>query len=91
MSGFGFLIEVLSNVAKFFFDVINYSPFASGGKVFTGMFDKELLEPLSEITSTNIYIVNGVCNLTSFENWDSLGNTITRFNNETGGSSCSIK
>merc|ERR1712016_397769 len=62
-----------------------------GGEVLSGVVNKELLEPLGEDTSSNFHLLDGVWNGETFENWDSVGNTITRVDNETGGSSGGVK
>ena len=91
LSSLGFLIEVLSDVAKFFFNVLDDFFLGRGGEVLSSVVNEELLKPLSKNSSSDFHLLDSVWNRETFENWDSVGNTITRVDYETCGSSCGVE
>merc|ERR1719376_955828 len=77
---------VQSNVGKFFLDVTDNFSLSSGGER-VSTFSEDLHQVVSEITSGKIETEDGVGKSVSFVDWDSVGYTITRIENNTSSTS----
>merc|ERR1711941_85431 len=89
-SGLHFLFKVKSNISEFLLDVTNNFTFSSGGERVT-TFSKDFHHVISQITSSKIQSEDSMRKSITFINWDGMGNTITRIQNNTGGSSRCIQ
>jgi hypothetical protein len=89
-SGLHLSFEVESNVGELLLDVSNDFTFSSGGEGVTS-FGEDLHEVISQISSSKIESKNGVGESISFVDGDSVGDTITRVEHNTGGSSRGIE
>lgn len=72
----------LSNIAELFLHVTN-GFLLIGGSEADALTLKEPLHPSSEDTTGNLILTNGVRNEETFEDGDSVCNTMTRFASET--------
>jgi len=85
-----FSFVVLGNEGTLFFDVLNNFKFGCGSKRFTSS-KEELLHPISEETTSDFHLFNGVGDAVAFINWNSVGYTITSVANKTSCSTSSVK
>jgi hypothetical protein len=84
------LFKVQSNVGEFFLNISDNFSFSSGGEGVTS-FGQDLHQVISKISSGKIESEDSVREGISFVDWNSVGNTITRIHDNTGGSSRSIE
>jgi hypothetical protein len=82
--------EVQGNIAKFFLDVSDDFTF-SGGDEGVSSFSKDLHEVVSKISTGQVHTGNGVGKGITFIDWDIVGNTISRVQDDTGGTSGSVE
>jgi len=85
-----FLLEVQGNIAKLFLDVSDDFTF-SGGDEGVSSFSKDLHEVVSKISTGQVHTGNGVGKGITFIDWDIVGNTISRVQDDTGGTSGSVE
>jgi len=88
--GLKFGIEVKGNVAVLFFDFSGDFSFGGRGEVNTD-FSQKLDHVISEISTGKIVSHDGVGKGVTFEDGNGVGNTITRIEDDTGGSSGGIE
>jgi hypothetical protein len=97
-SSLHFLFKVKSNIAKLFLDITNNFTFSSGSISVT-TFSEDLHEVISQITTSQIETKDSVWKLSvkrmfysiSFIDRNSVGNTITRVQDDTSSTSRSVK
>merc|ERR1712050_566395 len=85
-----FLFKVQGNVAKFFFDVSDDFSFSGSDKAVTS-FSKDFHEVISQVSTGKIESHDSVWESITFVNWNVVGNTITRVQNDTSGSTRSVQ
>jgi len=83
-------VPVLSDVAALLFDGSNDFLLSGRGERFSSL-EEELLHVGCEDTSSDLHLLDGVGDRETFEDGNSVGNTITRIANETSGSSGGVK
>jgi hypothetical protein len=89
--GLGLLfLEVLGNEAGLLLDVLDDFELGGGGEV-VAMVKEELLGPVGEYTTGDVHLGDGVRDGETFEDGDGMGNTITRVDNETSGSTSGVE
>jgi len=82
--------EVQGDVAKLFLDISDDFTF-SGGDEGVSSFSKDLHEVVSKISTGQVHTGNGVGKGVTFIDWDVVGDTITRVDNNTGGSARGVQ
>ena len=85
-----FFIEVKSNISVLFLDITDDFLFSGGGEG-VATFVEDLLEPGGKITAGKVETHDGVWKGVTFVNWDSVGNTITSIENDTGGTAGGVE
>jgi hypothetical protein len=89
-SGRHFLFEVEGNVAEFLFDVPDDFPLGGGGEGITTL-GQDLHEVIGEIPSGQVKTEDRVGKGVSLVNGNSVGNTITRIEDDTSGTTGSVQ
>jgi len=84
------VIEVLSDVAELLLDVTDDFTLSSGGERVT-LLSKDLAEVVSDITTSKIETLNSVRKSVTLIDGDSVGDTITRVEDDTGGTAGSVE
>merc|ERR1711888_121863 len=84
------LFKVKSNIAELFLDVTDNLTFSSGGER-AATFSEDLHEVIGELTSSKIKTDDGMGKSITFIDRDSMGDTITRVHDNTGGTSRGIE
>jgi hypothetical protein len=87
---FHFFIEIKSNVAFFFFDSSNNLEFSRTLESLTG-FHQDFGKMRSKISTSEVVSHNSMWKRITFIDWDSVGNSITRINDHTSGSSGGVE
>ena len=85
VAGLVLSLVVLCNVGVLFLDVTNDFKFGGGGEGLTDT-EEELLHVVGKDATSDFHLLNGVGDGETFEDGDSVGNTITSIADETGGS-----
>ncbi|KAF1747871.1 hypothetical protein GCK72_024337 [Caenorhabditis remanei] len=85
-----FLLEVEGDVAELLLDVTDDLTLGGGGERVTTL-GKDLHEVVSKITSGKIETEDGVWEGISFVDWDGVGDTISRVEDDSGGTSGSVE
>ncbi len=88
------ILIVLSNIGELLLHVTSdLHVFATGkeGYAVNVLILKEFLHPFCEDTTSDLHLLNSVRNGETFEDGDSVGDTITRFANETSRSAGSVE
>jgi len=85
-----FLLEVEGDVAKLFFDVSDDFSFGGGDEAVTS-FSKDLHEVVSQISTGKIESHDSVWESVTLVDWDVVGNSVAGVQNDTGGSTGSVK
>jgi hypothetical protein len=83
-------LEVLSDEAELLLDFLDDFKLSSGGEG-VARLEEELLGVLGDDAASDLHLLDGVGDGEAFEDRDSMGNTITRVDDETGGSSVGVK
>jgi len=83
-------LVVLGNVAKFLLNFTHNFGFGGRGEGLTGL-EKELLEVVSEHTTGDIHLLDGVGDVEALEDGDSVGNTVTGVDDKTSGATSGIE
>lgn len=81
-----FSLEVKGNIGELLLKISDNFSFSRGGEIVSN-FRKDLNHVLGKVSSGEVYSHNSVGKGVSFIDGDRVGNTITRVNNDTGGSS----
>merc|ERR1719260_557189 len=84
------LSKVKSDIAELFLDVTDNLTFSSGGER-VATFSEDLHEVVGELTSSKIKTDDGMGKSITFIDRDSMGDTITRVHDNTGGTSRGIE
>lgn len=84
------LLVVVDNVAHFFLDVLNDFDFSVGGKAIASLV-QDFLEVSGDVSTSQMNSLNSVRYGITLINWDSVGNTITRVEDDTGSSTIRVK
>merc|ERR1719430_1564242 len=84
------LLKVKSDIAELFLDVTDNLTFSSGGER-VATFSEDLHEVVGELTSSKIKTYDGMGKSITFIDRDSMGDTITRVHDNTGGTSRGIE
>jgi len=85
-----FLFKVQSDVAQFFFDVSDDFSFGGGDERVTS-FSKDFHEVVSQVSTGEIESHDSVWEGITFVDWDVVGDSITRVQNDTGGSTGGVE
>ena len=85
-----FLFEVQGNIAQFLLDVTDDFTFSSGSERVTTL-SQDLHQVVGQITSSQVQTEDGVGESITLVDGNSVGNTITRVKNDTGGTSRSVQ
>jgi len=85
-----FLFEVEGDVAKFFFDVTDDFTFGGGDKGVT-TFGEDFHEVVGQVAAGKIESHDGVWEGITFIDWDVVGDTITRVEDDTGGTAGGVE
>merc|ERR1712176_255498 len=88
--GLHLLLEVEGDVAQLLFDVPDDFPLGGGGEGVTSL-GQDLGEVVSQISASQIQTDNSVGESITFIDGDGMGNTISRIQDDTSGSSRSIQ
>jgi len=83
-------LVVLRNEAELLLDVTNDFQFGGGGEGLTNA-EKELLHVVGKDTASDFHLLDGVGDGETFEDGDSVGDTITSVAKETGGSTGGVE
>jgi hypothetical protein len=89
-SGGHFLFEVEGDVAKFFFDVTDDFTFGGGNKGVT-TFGEDFHEVVGQVAAGKIESHDGVWEGITFVDWDVVGDTIARVEDDTGGTAGGVE
>merc|ERR1711884_72742 len=89
-SGGHLLLEVKGNIAQLLLDVTDNLSFGSGGERVTSL-SEDLHQVVGEFTSSEVKTEDGVGESITFIDGDSVGNTITRVHNNTGGTTRGVQ
>lgn len=88
--GLDFLLEVESNVAELLLDVTDDFSLGSGGEGVASL-SQDLHQVVGQITTSHIHTSNGVRKRETFVDGDNVGNSVTRVENDTGGTTGSVE
>mmetsp|Transcript_2869 Transcript_2869/g.10939 ORF Transcript_2869/g.10939 Transcript_2869/m.10939 type:complete len:211 (-) Transcript_2869:132-764(-) len=83
-------LVVLCNICEFLLDV-SYNLSLGGGGEIVSSLRKNLHEVVGYVASSQVHSENGVWKSISLINWNSVGNTITRVQYDTSGTSRSVQ
>merc|ERR1719312_1791947 len=90
-SGSGhFLLEVKGNIAELLLDVTDNLTLSSGGEG-VATLSEDLHQEVGELTSSKIKTDNSVGEGITFVDWDTVGDTISRVHDNTGGTARGIE
>jgi hypothetical protein len=89
-SGLHFLFKVQGDVAELLLDVTDDFTFGGGGERVTTL-SQDLHQVVSQVTTGQIETHNGVRKGITFVDGDSVGDTITRVQDDTGGTARSVE
>lgn len=84
------MLEVEGDIAELLLDVTDNLAFSGGGEGVTAL-SEDLHEVVSKITSGKIETEDGVWEGISFVDWDGVGDTISRVEDDSGGTSGSVE
>merc|ERR1740119_65745 len=84
------LLEIKSNIAEFLLDVTDNLSLSSGGER-VATLSQDLHQVVGEFTSSKIKTDNGMGESITFIDWDTVGDTISRVHDDTGGTAGSIE
>jgi len=85
-----FLFKVEGDVAKFFFDVSDDFSFGGGDET-VASFSQDFHEVISQISTGQIESHDSVWESVTFVDWNVMGNSVAGVQNNTGGSTRSVK
>merc|ERR1719206_1226433 len=88
--GLHFLLEVKGNISEFLLDVTDDFAFGGGGER-VATFGQNFHHVVGQVTSSQIQTDDGVGKGVSFVDGDSVGDTITGVENDTGGTSGGVQ
>merc|ERR1711987_39057 len=89
-SGGHLLLEVKGNIAQLLLDVTDNLSLGSGGERVTSL-SEDLHQVVGQFTASEVKTEDGVGESITFIDGDSVGNTITRVHNNTGGTTRGVQ
>ena len=84
------MLEVEGDIAQLFFDITNDFTFGCGGEG-VATLGEDFHQVVGQVTAGEIETENGVGKGISLVDWDSMGDTIARVQNDTGGTAGSVE
>merc|ERR1711892_1329461 len=84
------LPEVKGNIAKLLLDVTDNLPLSSGGER-VATLSQDLHEVVGQLTASQVETDNGVGEGITFINGDTVGDTVTRVHDDTGGTTRGVQ
>lgn len=85
-----FLLEVQGDIAELFLDVANDFTFSGGGER-VATFGQDLHEVVGQVTASQVQTEDGMGEGITFIDGDGVGNTITRVQDDTGGTTGGVQ
>jgi len=88
--GLNLLLEVKGDIAELLLDVTNDFALGGGGERVTAL-GENLHEVVGQITTSHVDTGDGVWKSETLVNWNNVGDTVTRVENDTSGTSRGVK